>query len=123
VTCLSGKLPIRDSLALAQQCNLVIGPETGILNAVAFESMAKIVLLSHSTNENLTRDWVNTDGIHSETTPCYPCHRLHYNHEFCPRDEKTAAAYCQRDIPPSVVWNAVQRAYTGWGTVRKLIHP
>lgn len=123
ITCMSGKLELRDSLTLALRCDLIIGPETGVLNAVAFENMAKIVLLSHSTENNLTRDWVNAEGLHSEITPCYPCHRLHYSHEFCPRDEATSAAHCQKDLPPSTVWDAIQRAYVGWGTVRKLLTP
>ena len=36
VVCLSGQLGIRDTLALAQQVEVVIGCETGVLNAVAF---------------------------------------------------------------------------------------
>jgi ADP-heptose:LPS heptosyltransferase len=123
VSCLSGKLPIRDSIALAQVCQLVIGPETGLLNAVAFETNAKIVLLSHSTEENLTRDWTNTEALHSLVTPCYPCHRLHYNHDFCPQDETTKAAMCQVELQPSAVMGAVQKAHVGWGTVRNLLQP
>jgi hypothetical protein len=34
----SGEMSIRQTLALAQACDLVIGPETGVLNAVAFEN-------------------------------------------------------------------------------------
>ncbi len=101
-------------------CQLVIGPETGVLNSVAFESVAKVVLLSHSTANNLTRDWVNTEAVASESTPCYPCHRLHYDHKFCPQDATTGAAMCQVDLAPSSVWDAVQRAYVGWGTVNRL---
>jgi ADP-heptose:LPS heptosyltransferase len=121
IQCLSGELSIRETLALAQQCQLVVGPETGILNGVSFESMAKVVFLSHSTEQNLTRDWVNTEGLHSTTTPCYPCHRLHYNRDFCPEDAETGAAQCQKDLHPSTVWEAIQRAYTGWGTLRSLM--
>lgn len=123
VSCLSGVLPIRDSLALANLCQLVIGPETGLMNSVAFETNAKIVLLSHSTKENLTRDWTNTEALHSLVTPCYPCHRLHYNHDFCPQDKETSAAMCQVELAPSAVWAAVQRAHLGWSTVRKIIQP
>ena len=119
----SGEMELRDVLALAQFCQLIIGPETGVLNGMAFEDMAKVLLLSHSTEENLTRDWVNTESLHSDITPCWPCHRLHYTNEFCPQDPETKAAMCQQDLAPSTVWEAVQRAYVGWGTVRQLIHP
>lgn len=123
ISCMSGKMELRDVLTLAPLCQLVIGPETGVLNSVAFENNAKIVLLSHSTEENLTRDWSNTESLHSTITPCWPCHRLHYGREFCPHDPETKAAMCQVELPPSDVWDAVQRAYVGWGTVRQLLHP
>lgn len=118
---LSGELKLRDSLALAKMADLVIGPETGLLNAMGFESMAKIIFLSHSSEENLTKHWVNTESLHSEITPCYPCHRMQYSREFCPEHKPTGAAMCQHDIPPSAVWDAVQRAYVGWGAVRSLL--
>lgn len=118
---LSGELKLRDSLALAKVCDLVIGPETGVLNAMAFESMAKIVFLSHSSAENLTKHWHNTEALHSTVTPCYPCHRMHYSREFCPENQETGAAMCQYELPPSDVWMAVQRAYVGWSTIRNLL--
>jgi len=121
ISCLSGRVDLRRALTLAKMSQLVIGPETGTLNAVAFESMAKIVMLSHSSHENLTRDWVNTEALHSHITPCYPCHRMHVTHEFCPQDEETGAAMCQVELLPADVWDAVQRAYVGWGTVRSLL--
>ncbi len=111
---------LRDVLTLAPLCQLVIGPETGVLNSVAFETNSKVVFLSHSSETNLTRDWTNTEALHANT-PCYPCHRLHYDHTYCPQDEATAAAQCQVDLSPAAVWDAVQRAYVGWGTVRQLI--
>ncbi len=119
----SGVMGLRDVLTLAPLCQVVIGPETGVLNSVAFESCAKVLLLSHSTEENLTRDWVNTDSLASHVTPCYPCHRLHFDHTYCPQDETTGAAMCQVELAPASVWEAVQRAYIGWGTVRKLVAP
>jgi hypothetical protein len=36
--------------------------------AVAMEPMKKIVFLSHSSVENLTRDWVNTTSLYSKNT-------------------------------------------------------
>lgn len=116
-----GELCLRDTLALAKVCDMVIGPETGVLNAVAFEPNAKVVLLSHSTEKNLTRDWVNTEALHTEITPCYPCHRLHNDHRFCPEHAESGTAMCQWDLPPATVWEAVQRAYTATGTVRKIL--
>lgn len=107
VTCTSGHLSIRQTLALAQVAECVIGPETGVLNAVAFEPMRKVVMLSHSSNENLTKHWKNTVAL-EPGVPCYPCHRLHYGAKYCPRDGETGAAMCQLSIDPERVWVAMQ---------------
>lgn len=105
----SGKWGIRQSLAFAEVADVVIGPETGVLSSVAMRDMAKIVLLSHSSHENLTRDWINTTAIHSVKTPCWPCHRLHVTPEDCPRGDATGTAKCQEDIPADAVWEALVR--------------
>jgi ADP-heptose:LPS heptosyltransferase/predicted SAM-dependent methyltransferase len=114
ITLTAGRMSIRESLALAQQVNCVVGPETGILNAVAFESMGKVILLSHSSKENLTKHWVNTITIEPEGTPCYPCHRLHYTREFCPEHEPSGAAMCQYNIDPERVLKAIKQHYHAW---------
>jgi ADP-heptose:LPS heptosyltransferase/predicted SAM-dependent methyltransferase len=111
----SGAMPIRSVLTLAQHADLVLGPETGVLNAVAYEAgVRKVVLLSHSSEENLTKHWLNTSAIYSTTTPCYPCHRMHYTDEFCPQDERTGAALCQVAITPDRVAKPIVEAYLLW---------
>lgn len=107
VVCLSGELGIRDTLALAKVADVVIGCETGVLNAVAFEANRKVVLLSHSSHENLTKHWENTIALVPNGLDCYPCHRLHYTREFCREDQETGAAMCQRLIDPTDVYQAV----------------
>ena len=113
VHCESGKLGIRQTLALAQAVDCVVGPETGVLNAVAFETKPKVMFLSHSSVENLPKHWVNTASL-VPTTPCYPCHRLHYGREFCFEDAETGAAMCQVSITPDVAYNAIHAAYQRW---------
>jgi ADP-heptose:LPS heptosyltransferase len=111
----SGRQTIRETLALAQKVDLVIGPETGVLNAVAFEEdVSKIVLLSHSSKENLTKHWFMTDTLEPAGTPCWPCHRLHYGASYCSIDAATGAAQCQVDIAPSEIFDAIKRAYDDW---------
>jgi ADP-heptose:LPS heptosyltransferase len=113
----SGEMSIRQTLALAQACDTVIGPETGVLNAVAFENeITKVVMLSHSSHENLTKHWANTIAIepNREAAPCYPCHRLHYTRDFCPFEEETHAAVCAYSISPDTVFRAVQVGYQRW---------
>jgi ADP-heptose:LPS heptosyltransferase len=104
---LSGEIAIRDTLALAQAADVVIGPETGVLNSVAHEPNAKIVMLSHSSKKNLTQHWYNTASLTPTGCACYPCHRLHYTREFCPGDTESMAAECMDKIEPAAVWEAL----------------
>lgn len=112
---LSGELTIRETLTLACHMDVVIGPETGVLNAVAFDpKIGKVVLLSHSTHENLTKHWKRTAAI---TPPaevdCYPCHRLHFNDRYCRRNLDSGAAECAHQIEPELVFDAFERALNG----------
>lgn len=107
VVCLSGELGIRDTLALAKVADAVIGCETGVLNAVAFESNRKVLLLSHSSHENLSKHWVNTAALAPKGLACYPCHRLHYTREFCNEEPESGAAMCQAMINPADVYGAL----------------
>lgn len=112
----SGSMDVRDTLALAQMVDCVVGPETGVLNAVAFEPVPKVIMLSHSSRENLTKHWVNTETLEPANTACYPCHRLHYSREFCHEDKATGTAICQKDIAPRRVFDAIVQAYKQWTT-------
>lgn len=118
IKCTSGEMAIRDTLALAQQVNCVVGPETGVLNAVAFEEVPKVVMLSHSSAENLTKHWHNTVALEPQGTSCYPCHRLHFDMRFCREDAETGAAMCQKNIAPQQVFMAIAQAYAAWDEAR-----
>ena len=118
-----GKWAIRQSLSFLSECDLVIGPETGVLNAASHMPVRKICFLSHSSWENLTRDWVNTVAVWSSKTKCpgrgyelddngenqvSACHQLHYGWEHCLRDENQGVAQCQADISVEEVWVQVE---------------
>jgi ADP-heptose:LPS heptosyltransferase/predicted SAM-dependent methyltransferase len=120
VHCESGEMSIRDSLALALNVDCVVGPETGVLNAVAFEDMPKVVMLSHSTVENLTKHWINTESLvppEDNSVACgnRACHRLHFTREFCPEHE-SGASMCQAAITPAMIYEAIHKAYLKWKT-------
>lgn len=105
-----GKFKIREALAFVEQVDCVVGPETGLLNSVGFdESVAKIVYLSHSTKENLTKHWKNTITLEpdKERAPCWPCHRMHYNWDNCFKDENTMSAKCASAIAPKLVFDSI----------------
>jgi len=100
--------PVRRMLTQVQHCDLVIGPDTGAMWAVAMENIPKIVLLSHASPENITKHWRNTKTLHAsqERVPCWPCHQLHDEERTCKlNDEKTAAA-CMSDISAQAILSA-----------------
>jgi hypothetical protein len=77
--------PIRRMLTLATMCDLVIGPDSGIMWAVAMEDMPKIVLHSHASVDNIVKHWKNTVSLHAnpKVVPCWPCHLLHDSMDTC----------------------------------------
>lgn len=94
---------IRKCYALAALADIVIGTESAIVNSVAHEPPLKIVLLSHSTAFQLTRDWDRTIAIEPEGLPCYPCHRIHVGWGQCAQDVKTGSAVCQAAATAEIV--------------------
>lgn len=77
------------------------------VNAVAMEPMLKLVLLSHSSPENLTKHWVNTASVEATGVPCHPCHRLHRDFTFCAQHPDTQFAACQSAMSAEAIAEAV----------------
>ena len=120
VHCSAGKFSIRESLSLILQADMLIGPETGLMNAASQLQAPKVVFLSHSTHENLTRDWTNVHPIWSGHTVCPgrgnneapACHQLHYTWEHCKQDKGTGVAQCMADLDPAEVYKVVWHCIT-----------
>jgi len=108
VICKSGKYTIRESMSLLSECDVVIGPETGMLNAAGHMPMRKILFLSHSSANNLAKYWVNTISLEPEHTPCFPCRKMHYSFEHCHRSEETGTALCAANIGLEQAWEAFE---------------
>ena len=92
-----------------QQCDLVIGPDTGPMWAVAMSDQPKIMLASHA-GLNVTKHWKNTVTLYADQkrVPCFPCHRLHDTGETCvPNADKNGSA-CISDIGVSDLVYAVE---------------
>jgi len=112
VHCRSGAWSIRQSLTFIQlYADVLVGPETGLLNGMCCEPMKKVLFLSHSSKNNLSRDWHNTESLSSEC--CGKClHRLHLNDDgwkYMERDDETGVAKCQAQISPDTVWNIIYK--------------
>ena len=104
---------IRKVMTFAAIADIVVGEESALVNAVAFESVLKIVLLSHSTPLNLTRDWTNTLAVEPQGLPCYPCHRIHGSKQFCTFEKNTQSAGCQAMATPDQILELVD-GYLAW---------
>jgi len=121
VICGCGGFSVRQTLTLAQRMHCVFGPETGVLNSVCYEpQVKKVLMLSHSSHENLSKHWLNTTAVPG-VAPCYPCHQLHYNNDYCPRDEETHVALCQFHMRYEDLYAPIDADYTGWARVKMLV--
>lgn len=108
----SGKWNLRKTLIMPKYVDLVIGPETGILNAAGCFNTPKILLLTHSTEENISKYWKNCIALHApEEVKCYPCHRLVHNRDDCPLASLSQAPSCIANIHPKRVIEAVEYFY------------
>ena len=123
VKCRSGKYSIRETMSLLEEVDVMIGPETGVMNGGAALGIPKIVFLSHSTHENLTRDWTNVHAIASVNTSCPgrgenavpACHQMHYDWSRCkqfrePGHPQDGTAQCQADIDGDAAWAVIRAA-------------
>jgi ADP-heptose:LPS heptosyltransferase len=106
----AGALSIRRTLTLAEHCDLVVGTETGVMNAVGLLPVPKVLMLSHSSVENLSKHWMNTTNLEPFMAKCHPCHKLHYTSRTCPRPAEapnSRAAWCAWSIEPERVQAAM----------------
>lgn len=109
----SGVWPIRKSMIMTKYADLVIAPETGILNAAGCFDTPKIALLSHSSSENLTKYFENCTNLHADVS-CYPCHQMHYTQTSCPLGVITTAPVCMDKLKPQALFEAVEKEYLKW---------
>lgn len=108
----AGDWGIRRALTFTEYADVVVGPETGIINAASHLDTQTVVMLSHSSPENLTKHWRNTIVLRADpaTTPCSPCHRLHVDETHCPLLEETGGALCASNIRPELLFQAIRHA-------------
>jgi len=113
VHCQSGKWTIRESMAFAEAADLIIGTETGLLNAAGHLEVPKIITLSHSSKEMLTKHWKNTIALEQPKgvgCPKQPCRQLHTTWDYCMKHE-SGTAVCQFEIGPELIWDAIVQVF------------
>lgn len=128
----AGVFTVRQSMILTKYADLVLGTETGILNAAACYDTPKIVLLSHSSVENLTKYWKICTSITAKSCNCQPCHRLIYTlNNTCPLETvrlpgeqgiaEIGIPVCMTRIAPESVYKSIESYYNIWKQNREKI--
>lgn len=110
---LCGKIGIRKSFILTKIADLVVSTETSVANASSAFDTPKVILLSHSSEENLTKYWKNCLTV-LPPVQCFPCHKLHYKRESCPLEETTNLPVCVGLLHPQRVLEKVGLVYEKW---------
>jgi len=108
-----GIFTVRQAMLMTKYAHLVIGPETGILNAAGCYDTPKIVFLSHSSELNLTKYWRNVTALHPENCRCHPCHKLIYV-DTCPPGKITNRPKCMENIQPETVYRTFLKHFKEW---------
>lgn len=120
---MAGKWKVRESLISTKYANLVVGPETMMTNAAGCFDTPKMVFLSHSSPENLTKYWPNCYNMEPKQAECWPCHQLHYTKESCPigvmKDITTGedlgqSPMCSMGVMPLEVIGVLDKVYGEW---------
>jgi len=116
ITNLSGKIPMRTSMALTGLVDCVVSPDTGLLHASGCYQTPKIGILGHTTKENITKHFINDYSVEADAkkAECSPCFFLVYNMKLqCPLDQSTGAALCMgKGIPVDTVFAKVMEVYS-----------
>jgi len=115
ITNLSGKIPMRISMALTGLVDLVIAPDTGIIHAAGCYDTPKICLLGHNTKECITKHFTNDYSVEADSAlaPCAPCLFLIYDMKLqCPLSLQTGGSICMTDgIPMQKVFEKFEEVY------------
>lgn len=110
---LCGRISIRKAMVLTKVADVVISPETAVANAASCFETPKIILMSHSSEENLTKYWKNVYPI-IPPVACYPCHQLHYDKYSCPIEEQVQFPVCVALLHPAKILEKVEVVYDNW---------
>lgn len=109
-----GQWSARTSMVLTKYMDLVVGPETGVLQAAGCFEVPKIVMMTHSNRENFTKYFVNDFSMQSRVE-CSPCHRLVHFKMDCRRDRHFNLPICMSaGFDPQDVENQIVMVYEKW---------
>jgi len=104
---------IRQSLVMTKYVDLVVGTDTGLMQAAGCYDTPKIIMHSSNTKENVSKHWEKCIDI-SANVECQPCHRLHYTAKWCLKDPRTRTPLCMAQIKPEYLYSMMQMIYEDW---------
>lgn len=121
----SGVWGIRQSLLACGDVDLVISPDTSILNAAGCFDTPKIGLLTHASVEMVTGTFTNNHSMQADIE-CSPCHRIMYPETavHCPRftfpdGTETNLCACAGAIDPVKLNDNIEQIYWKWRSDNK----
>ena len=113
------KWDVRQSIIATSVMDLVVSPETGVLNAAGAFEVPKIGLLTHSSKENLTKYFINDYSIQSQA-PCSPCHKMIYELDECPLDQTYGLPICiSQYMSKDKIISNIAKVYNLWKQSRE----
>ena len=115
----SGVWGLRQSLIMAKYADLVMGGETGILNAAGCFPTPKICFLTHSSWMNLAQGWENDFSLQSQAH-CSPCHKMIYKTDECEKDPTFGVNICAEQFDIREIVTRMEKIYKTWdrGNIR-----
>lgn len=116
----STKWKLRQSLIMTKEADMVVGPETGILNAASCYDTPKAMMLTHTGPGNRGDYWENADFLEG-TCKCHPCYNLVNNDkidQFCTRGEY-GGALCMEQITPDIIIKSIEKYYRKWRDAKR----
>ena len=109
----SGRWGVRNTAIAVKYANLVIGPETGVLNMAGCFDTPKICMLSHSSWANLCKHWENDYSVQSRQK-CSPCHKMIFSMKECPVNEQFKVSACAAEYDPSDIIPRMKEVFRKW---------
>ena len=116
----AGVWGVRDSMLMTSVVDLVVSPESALLNAAGCFDTPKLGFLTHSSKMQLTDTFVNDHSMQAQIE-CSPCHRMIYpeNLDDCPRfqfpgGKEIDACACCGAFDLTAVFREIEFIYFNW---------